>query len=177
MLRPARPDDAQAMEELRVAAWRAAYTSFMPSEFLSGLNPADRVAGLAERLSNQSREYWATVAEIRDEVVGFTVLGQPRYEADAKTAELWALYVNPLQWRKGIGGRLLAYALNAAYLNSYRQVELWCLKGNEAAQKAYEKAGFTLSGKERHSSNLIGTPLHELQYVIALQAFAMENRQ
>lgn len=76
-----------------------------------------------------------------------------------------------------IGGRLLAYALNAAYLNSYRQVELWCLKGNEAAQKAYEKAGFTLSGKERHSSNLIGTPLHELQYVIALQAFAMENRQ
>jgi GNAT superfamily N-acetyltransferase len=164
MLRQAWADDAEAIEEVRVAAWKVAYTNFMPAEFLSRLHPSHHVDSLREKLSFQTASYRVFVAQQGERVVGFFTLGQPRYEATADVLELWALYVSPEHWRKGIGGRLLEKTVHVASSMGCKRLELWCLQGNQPAQLAYEKAGFRLSGAERTSSKLTGLPLHEVHY-------------
>ncbi|MGD8175313.1 N-acetyltransferase family protein [Marinimicrobium sp. ARAG 43.8] len=168
MLRKAEPRDAEAIGKVRVAAWRAAYQHFMPKEFLKALDPANNLAELKERLSNQSSDFTLSVAEDLRQVVAFSIVGKPRYEAAGKTIELWALNVLPEYWRMGIGSRLVERAITYALDAGFESIELWCIKGNTPAQEAYKKLGFTESGQERSSSQLTGNTLHELHYIKVL---------
>lgn len=81
MLREAEPKDAEAIGKVRVAAWRAAYRTFMPEAFLSALDPANNLSELKERLSNQHSDFIVSVAEKSRDVVAFSIVGKPRYEA------------------------------------------------------------------------------------------------
>lgn len=168
MLRDAEPRDAEAIGQVRVTAWRAAYQKFMPKEFLTALDPANNLAELKERLSNQSSDFILSVAEEYGHVVAFSIVGKPRYEATAKTIELWAVNVSPEYWRRGIGSGLVKRAITYASRSGFESIELWCLKGNTPAQNAYRKLGFVESGQERSSSQLTGNTLHELHYVKGL---------
>lgn len=165
MLREAEPKDAEAIGQVRVNAWKAAYQPFMPADFLHGLNPTDKLSELKERLSKQSSDFIVSVAEVHYQVVAFSIVGKPRYEAPAKAIELWALNVLPEYWRMGIGTGLIERAITYSSRLGFKSIELWCIKGNIPAQEAYRKLGFVGSGQERFSSQLTGNTLHELHYV------------
>lgn len=165
MLRTGIPNDAEMIEKIRVAAWRVAYRDFMPPEYLSKLNPLQHVADLQKTLSEQSMEFFVSVAEEEGQVVAFSMLGKPRYNTKADSIELWALNVHPEHWRKGIGQTLIKKALAMSAKSGFKALELWCIQGNIPAEIAYRKAGFTASGKERQSSQLTGNLLHELHYI------------
>ncbi|WP_027330563.1 GNAT family N-acetyltransferase [Marinimicrobium agarilyticum] len=168
ILRKAEPKDAEAIGKVRVAAWRAAYREFMPANFLGALDPADNLSDLKNRLSNQNVDFTVSVAEERDDVVAFSIVGKPRYETDAETLELWAVNVLPECWRTGIGSGLVERAINYSSRAGFKSTELWCIKGNTPAQEAYKKLGFVESGQERSTSKLAGIVLHELHYVKTL---------
>jgi ribosomal protein S18 acetylase RimI-like enzyme len=165
MLRAAEAKDAKAIGIVRVAAWRAGYQKFMPEEFLAGLNPEENLPELEERLSAQSSDFNLTVAERHGEVVAFSIVGKPRYKTKAGTIELWALNVLPEYWRVGIGSSLVERAIKYSSVAGFGNIELWCIKGNAPAQKAYEKLGFIQSGQSRTTSQLTGHELHELHYI------------
>lgn len=165
MFRKAEPKDAEAIGEVRVAAWRAAYQSFMPKEFLMALDPANNLEELKERLSSQNPDFIVSVAEKSGHVVAFSILGKPRYETAAETMELWAVNVLPEYWRMGTGSGLVERAIAHSTLAGFKRLELWCLKGNTPAQEAYKKLGFVETGQERTTSQLTGQALHELQYM------------
>ena len=165
MLREAEPKDAEGIGQVRVAAWRAAYQQFMPEEFLKALDPAKNIDELEERISRQSSDFIVSVAEENGGVVGFSIVGKPRYEAAATAIELWAVNVLPEYWRLGIGSGLVERAITFASHSGFESIELWCIKGNIPAQEAYKTLGFTESGQERSSSHLTGITLHERHYV------------
>lgn len=167
-LRTAIPDDALAISTVRVAAWRSAYQEFMPSEFLAALNPGQGLDNWRESLSNSSDDWVATVAEENGAVVGFVVVGSPRYDSEPNVAELWALNVLPSFWRRGIGRALTHHAANVAKSRSRTAIELWCIRGNLAAQNTYENCGFHITERFRSSSQLTGSTLHEVLYAKAL---------
>jgi len=164
MLRNTTPSDAEAIENVRIAAWRAAYQAFMPPGFLAGLDPLKNLADLRERLSVQSMDFSVTVASRGPSVVAFSILGKPRYDAPPGSIELWALNVLPDYWRQGFGKTLTEGAIGSANSTGFKSMELWCIQGNTPAQAIYEKSGFTLTGQERISSHLTGSPLHEVLY-------------
>lgn len=167
-IRSARPIDASAIGRIRVAAWQAAYGAFMPADFLAELDPSANLTALRRQLAARAEPY-LSVAEQDQQLLGFSVLGQPRYPAPSGCLELWALNVVPEYWRQGVGRELLRDALQQARALRADRLELWCIDGNLAAQKLYESAGFVLTGSTRRSSDLTGHPLSEVQYVLALK--------
>lgn len=168
MFREAEPKDAEAIGKVRVAAWREAYRQFMPEDFLNSLDPASNMEELTARLSSQGPDFTISVAEERGDVIGFSIIGEPRYEAAAKTIELWAVNVLPNHWRMGIGSGLIEWAIDYSIRAGFNSLELWCIKGNTPAEKVYRKFGFIESGQARSTSRLTGIALHELHYVKAL---------
>jgi ribosomal protein S18 acetylase RimI-like enzyme len=166
-IRQATPDDALAISNIRVAAWRGAYQAFMPAEFLSALNPEQGLNNWRERLCTQSENWVTFVAEEDGTVVGFVVVGKPRHEAQENVAELWALNVHPSCWRRGIGRALTHHATEVANSMHHGSIELWCIRGNIAAQNVYESCGFRMTEQCRSSSQLTGTTLHEVLYAKA----------
>lgn len=167
-IRPATPDDALAISNIRVAAWQGAYQPFMPAEFLSALNPEHGLNNWRERLSSPSESWVTSAAEEDGAVVGFVVVGKPRYEAQEDVAELWALNVHPSFWRRGIGHALTLHAADVAKSMHHTGIELWCIRGNIAAQSTYESCGFRITEQWRSTSHLMGSTLHEVLYAKAL---------
>lgn len=167
-IRPALPTDAEAIGRIRVDAWRAAYPSHMPPEYLASLDPKANLDGLRETLMSPEPPFVLSVAEYDHEVVAFSMSGHPRYQAEPGTFELWALNVDPNCWRKGVGRRLVQEVLKSARRSKPSRVELWCINGNLAAASLYESCGFVRTGAERTTTALTGIPLDEVAYAKAL---------
>lgn len=131
-IRPAAMTEQEALEGLQ---WRA---SLMWEE--------DRDALLAhpdaiELPVEQLREKRALVAEINDQVVGFAVV-LPRMDGNA---ELDGLFVEPANWRNGIGTRLVAAAAELAIFGGSRFLYVI---GNPRAADFYRACGFDLIGQQ-----------------------------
>jgi ribosomal protein S18 acetylase RimI-like enzyme len=94
-------------------------------------------------------EKGTTLIAVRDQTtVGFLSTGPVR-DTDLKGAgygEVYALYVDPAQWRSGIGTELWRAGLNWFRDQEYRDVSLWVLEANRIARDFYEKLGFALDG-------------------------------
>ena len=167
-LRPATVTDAEAIAHIRVAAWRAAYKDFMPHRYLESLDPKPTIESLKTKLIGETAGFAVTVAEHDQCVVGFSMVGAPRYETSANAFKLWALNVLPSSWRLGAGRALTLRSIAEGRSQGKSSIELWCICGNFPAQSTYERCGFRPTDRERTSSDLTGTPLHERLYAQAL---------
>jgi len=167
-IRPALPTDAAAIGQVRVAAWQAAYAKFMPYDYLAALDPSTNIEALKLKLEQLSPHFYLSIAEKAQQVVGFYLLGTPRFECTANTAELWALNIAPHAWRKGVGKRLVMDAIANARRFSHQQILLWCISDNLSARQLYEQCGFCVNGQQKTDSRLTGDPLHEICYALKL---------
>ncbi|HEX8580702.1 MAG TPA: GNAT family N-acetyltransferase, partial [Acidimicrobiales bacterium] len=106
MIRDARPEDARAVEQVRVAGWRAAYRGLVADDLLDALEvTGQRVADLTRAIAEPGPYDVALVAEQAGAVVAMARLS-PCGDDDldpATTAELRALYVDPGSWATGLG--------------------------------------------------------------------------
>jgi hypothetical protein len=78
VIRPCAPEDADEIESLRVAGWRAAYRGIIPDAYLDGL-PVD---GERRRrlMIERGGEYSESVAVHDSEIVGWVAAGPSRDE-------------------------------------------------------------------------------------------------
>ena len=135
-VRPAHADDAQTIAEVHVASWQHAYRGMLPSELLDGLSVPSRAQRWRRQLGDvQGPRTWVAGEPVR----GFVSVGPSRDDdADADTAELYALYVHPAAWGRGLGSRLLTAALEVVD----DPMTLWVLEANERARRFYERHGW-----------------------------------
>lgn len=136
--------DAAAIAILHVRSWQSAYEGLLSSRYLSALDSSveRRVGFLSQAIESGNPSI--RVAELNGQVVGWVSFG-PSRDVDAAqcTAELMAIYLDPVFWARGIGTALWAEALQAIRSSGYRQVCAWVLDGNERATRFYLKHGFT----------------------------------
>ncbi len=169
--REVRPEDASALARISVEAWRAAYRGLMPSDFLDGLSAAEAQARWERAFA--AGQPSAVVFEQDQELVAACQFGPSRDpDADPDTAEVIALNVHPDHWRRGFGSQLMSFTLNRLREQGFAAATLWVLRGNARARRLYEALGFNLEGTERSTSDLIGSPLHEVRYRITLGRLA-----
>lgn len=79
-------------------------------------------------------------------VIACTCLGDSRYQGYETQLELISMYVLPEYWNLGAGSLLIDEVLKYAVNNSYLEVGLWVLDGNNQAIRFYEKKGFIGNG-------------------------------
>jgi ribosomal protein S18 acetylase RimI-like enzyme len=163
-LRDATPADARAIATMLVASWRAAYRGLMPDEVLAGLSVAERERFWSDTLSALEPHASVVVATAAQAVVGFAAVGapfDPIDRADPTLGHLYALYLDPDSWGRGIGTQLHATALDRLRACGFTSAGLWVLDGNQRARRFYHRHGWTDTGRTQVDRGPDGIELHE----------------
>ena len=138
-VRSATTRDAQAIAEIHVATWQAAYKKLMPEDYLSKITVQKREVYWREAI--EYSEPQLLVATDGEEVVGFVGYDRSR-DANTRSSvgEIWAMYVAPEHWNKGVGLLLWDGARDGLKEEGCTQVTVWVLLHNERALRFYEQA-------------------------------------
>ena len=149
IIRTAEVPDAAEIARVHVASMREAYAGLVSADFLASLESAARATRWAEHLSNGPRDNvrtWVAWGEHR--VLGFASLGPSRDEdAAPDEQEIYAIYLDPGMWGKGVARDLLRAML--AECKPPVPVSLWVLADNARARHFYRRHGFWPDGTER----------------------------
>lgn len=140
MIRPARRQDARALAELEVRAWRWSYVDFVPEEDMPTV---------AERLERWEAEPLddASVWDQDGLVVG-VVQVRPGEDGDARVATLRGPCVDPAAQGAGVGSRLHAHAIALMQAARCAEGRLWTFEANGHARAFYEARGWEPDGGE-----------------------------
>jgi oligopeptide/dipeptide ABC transporter ATP-binding protein len=144
-IRPATAEDADAMAEVFVAAWRQAYPGVVPDAVLAALD-RDRTARWLAGLIDGHVEGDTDVAVRGDQVVGFVRYGMRPAEPGGY---VFGLYVHPAQAGRGTGRALLRHAELRLRERGSDTVSLHVFEANERARRLYTKAGYAPDGSTR----------------------------
>ncbi|GHF16392.1 GNAT family N-acetyltransferase [Pseudolysinimonas yzui] len=139
-VRPAVPDDAERIADIRLTGWRETYAHLLSAGFLEQMtsNPA-RIRASIENGTP------VVVAEIDGDVVGFACASTPfEDEPDPpRDLQLWFIYQYARAHGSGTGQALLDAVV------SDRPAFLWVAEGNPRAIAFYRRNGFTLDGTRK----------------------------
>lgn len=164
LVRPAVPEDAAAVAEVRVSSWRAAYRGIIPGRVLDSLDPAAAAERTRSALADPAHPFRLRVAERDGVLTGFTITGPYRgTDAAPGAGEVLAIYVHPDHWSTGSGRVLMVDALERLSEAGLSPVLLWVLRDNARARRFYERAGFAPDGAEQFYS-AGGVPIPEIRY-------------
>ena len=146
-IREATVHDATKIAEIHVRAWQAVYRGQLSDEYLDGLRVQDRLEMHRRSLEQPAHDWRTWVAEKDGAVVGFAVTG-PSEDADAdeRTGEIYAIYLEPERIGRGIGRELFAHAVDDLRERGYTAATLWVLESNTTARRFYDRAGWSSDG-------------------------------
>jgi GNAT superfamily N-acetyltransferase len=140
-IRPATPSDLEEVGRVHALSRNAAYVGLVPARALARVTPRTQTDVWRRRTSTAAPRSVLLVAEVDDEVVGFTFAS-----ADGTTAELAALHVLSDLHGSGTGQALHDGVLDRVRSWGCDVVELWVLRGNERAQSFYRRNGWVHDG-------------------------------
>jgi ribosomal protein S18 acetylase RimI-like enzyme len=158
VIRPAGPEDAEAVARVQIESWRDAYAHLFTGEQLAGMSLTERAAFW--------RRFPPLVAEVEREVVGFVAVGAAHHDDDAE-GELYAIYVRPDRWGTGVGRELMEAGERRLRELGHASAILWVFEENPRARRFYEAAGWKADGKEQ-DAELFGMSGHVVRYAKSL---------
>jgi GNAT superfamily N-acetyltransferase len=119
--------------------------------------------------SRESRRKFANATELHRKsgveglIHGFATTAPSRELDLPDHGELWALYVDPAQWGRGIGAALVTAARTRLFELGFRKAFLWVLAGNVRAERFYEMDGWAPDGVSRTDS-VWAVTVNEVRY-------------
>ena len=153
-MRRATVEDAEVLARVHIASWQGAYRGLVPDAMLDGLDVQAWTRMKARHLE-QGAVMWLV-----DEGLGFAHAGPAR---GAAGGELYAIYLHPDHFGRGLGRALLAEV--EAWLDEhFSEAELWVLEGNARARRFYGLAGWRLVDVAA-KTELLGVELDVVRYV------------
>jgi GNAT superfamily N-acetyltransferase len=146
VIRRVTPADIDALVGLQTRSWLHAYGDFVDADLMPA--PAQRAARWREVLGGDAS---AVLWEQDGRVSGFVVYGPDRGRA-AGTGEVYAIAVEPAAQGAGLGGRLLAHAVDELARAGFERGLVWCLEANGLARAFYESRGWAQDdGRREHA--------------------------
>jgi GNAT superfamily N-acetyltransferase len=157
--------DARTIAEIGVKGWQAAYRGILPGDFLDDLSVASREIAWRSLLESDLEDMTpAWIVERDDGPVGFASGGPPRDEdVPLPAAEVYALYVLPQVWRRGVGRALLTAAIKHWRSRGAETLTLWVLEDNARGRAFYEAMGWLPDGS-RQPLEMGGFSVTEIRY-------------
>lgn len=161
-LRSAGPEDAARVADVHVRSWQVAYRGLLPDAYLDGLRPEDRARRYTFHLTGPDDP--ATVVAVEaGEVRGFAMTGPARGTAGTAGGEVYAIYVDPRAWGRGIGRVLMTDARSCLLRRGFTEALLWVLAGNVRAERFYRADGW-LPDRQRREEDVLGVRVDEIRY-------------
>ena len=157
-IRSPMPSDLLSIGHVYCEAWKAAYNGIVPDDFLGGLTD-ESCAPRSHRPDS------ALVCEEKGKIIGVAAFGARRDRTDARSGELYSIYVLPECWRMGAGRALFEETRNQLRAEGYLSLFLWALTDNRA-RRFYERMGMT--AVDSRTITIGGRELEETGYVQAL---------
>jgi ribosomal protein S18 acetylase RimI-like enzyme len=145
-VRRVRADEGPVLKQVRLAALVDSPSAFGSSYAAEVDQPDEHWASRAELGAAGERS--VTFFAVDDgSVVG--LVGAYRPDAAGPSVELVSMWVSPAQRRAGIAADLVDAVVRWAHGTGATAVELWVTRGNDAAVRLYEAAGFRSTGVDR----------------------------
>jgi GNAT superfamily N-acetyltransferase len=152
-VRPARPDDAEAIARLQLVTWRAAYRALLPAAVLDDWDePAAVDAWRTAVVAPPTPGHTVLVALDGAVVTGFAAFGPAELGAGeeplpgAPTSEVTALLVEPRWGRRGHGSRLLAAVADLAAASGVVRLQMWLPEDDEVTARFLAATGWAADG-------------------------------
>jgi GNAT superfamily N-acetyltransferase len=152
-VRPARPDDAEAIARVQVVTWRTAYREVLPREVLDEWDDAAVASSWHTAISTPPTPgHGVLVAVERDSVVGFAAFAPAPASPDdppdpaGPAAEIAVLLVEPRWGRRGHGSRLLAAVTDVTAATGIARLLTWVPETDLASTAFLESAGWAPDG-------------------------------
>jgi GNAT superfamily N-acetyltransferase len=162
-IRLAVPEDARAVAEIHVEAWRAAYAAILPEAFLASLTVSSRQAFWEQFFAEKRGDLQVAIAG--DRMLGWINTGLCRdVGAASDEAEIWAFYVAPEAWSTGVGRELWVSTRARLLEQGHRMCHLWVLAQNDRAIRFYKAAGFDWDQSPAKTFELGGSMVKELRF-------------
>jgi len=159
---PAEMRDAKAIAEIHSIAARAAYAGLVPEDQLDALAPTTREVKWRQAIEFADPQ--VHVAVQGDEVVGFVGFDRSRDpKTPSTTGEIWALYVKPEHWGKGVGVALWDAARDGLEDEGCTLVTIWVPLRNDRAMRFFELAGFKREMKTAKTTSLGSVKIEEIR--------------
>lgn len=146
MIRKATQDDIPTIAALHIEGWKGAYGGIVDQAYLDSLTVEKRIKDWQGWLAAEESEVF--LAEEDGKPAGFVVIGRTKTPPPGSSpirpshsGEIYALYLHPDFWRKGIGTTLIKHAARELKERKHSTVCLWVLDANVRARAFYEKMG------------------------------------
>ena len=146
-IRPAREADVLDIAQIYVDAWRTAYASFMPADFLKAMDYDDEARGVLDFAFDSGRRLTLQVAVADRRIVGYICAGPNTDQPKAYDAEVYEIFVMEKYQGMGIGRKLLRAAAQWFEEEELSSVLIWCWEDNP--HRAFYEA---LGGRIVHSA-------------------------
>lgn len=165
-VRSAVDSDADQVAAVHAASSQAAYEKVVPEQHTQ--LPLDK-----------RRAFWRDAIEYSEpqvhvalqgtQVIGFVGFDRSRDpKSKPTTGEIWALYVQPAHWDKGVGLALWDAAREGLVEEGCTEVTLWIPLCNERALRFAELAGFKRELNTAKTALVAGVKLEEIRLKRAL---------
>jgi len=164
-VRPAEEDDLAAIAEIRVRSWQVAYRGIVPQGYLDSMRPEADADRRRSRLARSGDPRQDAIGTLAGQAAGWVAYGPYRDDDEPirEAGEVYAIYVHPDHWGRGVGQALIQYALGELHTGGLAPVLLWVLEANARARRFYEREGFRPDGA-RHLFEIAGVRLPEVRY-------------
>jgi ribosomal protein S18 acetylase RimI-like enzyme len=144
LIRPAKPDDLQAVSKVCVESWRATYEGLAPEVFVRGITVESAADIFGRSLNNKEYLYFLHVAETPEaKIIGFADGGRERSRPEKGIGELYGLYLLKEFQGRGIGRALFQAAVKSLAQSGMDSMVAWILE-NSPHQVFYKKVGGVL---------------------------------
>lgn len=137
-IRPARPEDADAIAAVHDAAWRGAYQGIIPGRDLDRIINRRGPGWWEAALKRGSAVLLLVVA---GKIAGYGSFGRNRASAIGVGGEIYELYIKPEYQGLGFGKRLFGACRKALADRDMTGIAVWALSDNDTACDFYRALG------------------------------------
>ena len=156
-------DDPLSISRVYELSWKYAYKGIVPQEYLDSI-PVGKWA------AHVDREGMHSIVAVNDgDIVGTLSFCSSRWVKYSGYGEIVSIYLLPEFMGRGVGSRLLEFALCELRNAGFGNVLLWVLEENHNARCFYEKHGFVCSG-DFIDDVIGGKELREIMYLRKLHS-------
>ena len=158
MIRKAKLEDSSRIADIQIFGWRNAYRGIIDDLILFNKLNIEKKSQSIRKVLEEGKEEWY-VYEEESIIKGMMIIGKSRDSDKAESFELWALYIDPLMMRQGIGSQMIKYCENEGREKGFKENVLWVLGKNKIGIGFYEKNGYRKDGKAQEIEKLKATEI------------------
>lgn len=143
IIREARLQDAKAIAQVHVNAWKTTYSGILPTAYIERQTYAkrcDRWKKMLEASMTEITDHAIYVAEFEGEIIGFVDGGKQRSANSLYQGEIYALYILEAYQRKSLGRSLTRTIARRLFRLGLDSILVWVLADNPAC-KFYRSLG------------------------------------